>query len=227
MRFSPGIKAYLEEPRQILQMALPACSRCSAAAWHVHGQVPRSTSDDGTWRRTVIFRLRCGVCRLTTRLLPDFMRPGLQHGMPTVASTCQAYLAQPTSYRRVALATADVAVPAGESLSTLWSGPRAPSPVPSSIFRWLDRFARSTGAWWQALAPAVQARMTTALSPPAPPDHLRQRARTAAKANALAAAWHLLWLLGSDWPDLLRRAPRHPDGLDHTGLFLRHVLAPP
>lgn len=158
------------------------------------------------------------------------MLPRLQYSLPTVQAACETYLETTASYRQAALAIASRVVPEHERLSTCWGGPESPSLTPSTIFRWLDRFARGAGAWWITLAAEAQNRATAALRPQASPGHLPAKARSAAKAMALNTAWHLLtllrWLLASlgpglrEWPHLLVFAPRKPRNIDHTGWFI-------
>ena len=145
-------------------------------------------------------------------------------------AACETYLEAAASYRQTALTIAARAVPEHERLSTCWGGAEAPSLTPSTVFRWVDRFARGAGAWWITLAAEAQARATEALRPQASPNHLPAKARSAAKARALNTAWHLLallrWLLARlalasrEWPHLLVFAPRKPRHCDHSGWFI-------
>lgn len=158
------------------------------------------------------------------------MLPRLQYSRPTIQAACESYLETAASYRQSALAIGAGALPEQERLSTCWGGPESPSLAPSTIFRWIDRFARGAGAWWIILAAEAQGRATEALRPQAAPGHLLAKARSAAKATALTTAWHLLtllrWLLAllalapREWPHLLVFSPRKPRNIDHTGWFI-------
>lgn len=227
--FPAGIKTYLEDPAAILALPLPDCPRCRANAgrWDVHGWYPRYTSFEGRPVLTRVCRLRCPLCRLTPRLLPEEIPPWVQHALPDIKASCEIYVENDISYREAAMAVASASVPPQESLSTCWGNPDAPSLAPSTIFRWVDRFSRGAGEWWIILAAEAQARSAKALRPQEAPQGQAAKARSAAKAGALKTAWHLLallrWLLDRlripDWPRLLMRSPTKPRALDHTGFF--------
>lgn len=161
----------------------------------------------------------------------------LQHSLETIGQAVQDYLATPQSYRQVALSLAPAALPAGESPSTCWSGPAAPAPVPSTVFRWVDRFSQGALAWWVILAGLTQDRLAHPLVVPPAPPALPGKARTPGKAKRLVQGWYLLWLLRLlltvlefstwRWPQALLHAPRRPLHLDHTGWFLCLRGVPP
>ena len=158
------------------------------------------------------------------------MLPRLQYSLPTVQAACETYLETAASYRQAALVVASHVVPEHERLSTCWGGPESPELSPSTVFRWLDRFARGAGAWWITLAAEAQNRATAALRPQVAPIHLPAKARSVTKGQALVTACHLLallrWLLAllgldtREWPCLLVWAPSKPRNLDHTGWFV-------
>lgn len=170
-------------------------------------------------------------------MLPDFMLPCVQHGVSTIRTACEIHLETSKTYRKTALAVSLLTLPEGENLSTVWGSHQAPSPTPSSIFRWVDRFSRGAGNWWPLMAAETQARDTVAFRPPQAPEHLPAKARTESKRNALRMAWLLLWLLRlllsllgmipTNWPRLLLFAPLKPSKVDHTGWFVQRALAPP
>lgn len=231
MPFPGGIKGYLHNPAAILD-ARPACPACGAAAMHVHEHCRRNTDIAGEALKTIVFRLRCAACGATTRVLPDEMLPGLTFALPTVAGACADVLEDVHTYRGAALAAGDRALPAGESVSTIWSGPEAPSPTPATVFRWVRRLVEAAPAWWATLLPEAQARLDDAVRPPAPPAGAGARAHTEAKAQALRDGWHLLWLarelatrlrLGS-WAKVLVTSRVRPRG---TGIFGHGATRPP
>lgn len=210
------------------------CVGCaSGRAWVVHGCRVRYTSCEGQWVRTVVYRCRCPGCWATTTLLPDCLLPKRQHSLDTIAQAIGRYLTSTASYRAVALSWSSTGLPAGETITTVWGTPAAPSPTPSTIWRWVERFARGALGWWLALVGLVQARLGHALVVPPAPPVLAAKARTPAKARRLGQGWHLLYLLGlllallgrtlDRWPQLLLHHP-HPPQLDHSHWFIR---APP
>ncbi len=231
--FPGGIKGYLRDPARILD-ARPPCPACGGARMDVHERCERGTDADGVAERTIVFRLLCPACGRTTRLLPDFMVAGLRSSLGTVADACEGVL-EDVTYRGVAVAMGGEPLPAGESVSTVWGGPDAPLPGPSTIFRWVARLAASAAAWWPLLLAEAQARDETALRPPAPPEGAASRARSEAKARALRDGWHLLWLARelaarfgiAPWAKVLVTSPSRPTGLDRTGLFLHGAPGPP
>lgn len=231
MPFPGGIKGYVQNPAAILD-ARPGCPACGAAAMHVHEHCRRNSDLAGEAVKTTVFRLRCSACRATRRVLPDEMLPFVQSALPTVAASCEGILDGAHSYRGCAVAIGGIPLPEGESLSTIWGGPAAPSPGPSTIFRWVKRLVEAAPAWWIALLPEAQARMEEAIQPPGPPA---ARVHSDAKAAALRDAWHVLWLarglasrlrLGA-WAKVLVTAPVRPAGLDRTAFFARGIPRPP
>lgn len=176
--------------------------------------------------RTVVFRFRCPGCRKTATLLPDGMLPRMQHSLDTIAPTIESYVTTADSYRQVAARGLGVA-------SSDWGTPDAPEPAPSTICRWVHRFALGAQVWWPIVAREVQARRQAAIRPLDAPD-MTAKARTSPRRSDLQAAWYLLWLLGlllellqqpqSRWPQALLLAAHRPANLDHTGWFVR---APP
>lgn len=234
MPFPGGIKGYLQNPAAILD-ARPACPACGAAAMHVHEHCRRNSDLAGEAVKTTVFRLRCSACRTTRRVLPDEMLAGLTFALPTIAGTCADVLDDQHTYRGAALAACRHPLPAGEKPSTVWGGPDAPSPTPSTVFRWVKRLVEAAPAWWIAVLPEVQARLEEAIQPPEPPAPPAVRAHSEAKATALRDGWHVLWLarglasrlrLGS-WAKVLATAPVRPAGLDRTGFFVRGIPRPP
>lgn len=230
MPFPGGLKSYLDNPAAILLARPTHCLKCAyQGRWHCHGQRSRYTSLAGCWLLTVVFRVRCPGCWTTTTLLPDSMLPRLQHSLETVGRAVQGYLATPQSYRQVALSLAPAVLPAGERPSTCWSGPAAPAPAPSTVFRWLERFSQGALAWWVVLAGLTQDRLAHPLVVPPAPPALPGKTRTPGKAKRLVQGWYLLWLLrlllavlgvsARRWPQALLHAPRRPLHLDHTGWF--------
>lgn len=235
--FPAGINAYLADPWQILNLVLPVCDSCGGdSGWNVHAVCPRWTSAEGEWHRTIVFRTRCRRCEATTRMLPDFMLPYVQHGLPTILTGCETYIETIASYRRTGLVISGMALPEAEALATFWGSFQAPSPTPSTIWRWVDRFSRGACSWWAPIAAETQARDTAALHPPTSPD-FPVKARSTSKRDALKTAWQLLWLLRlllsilgmvpGDWPRILHFAPFKPSKLDHTGWFVKRAPVPP
>lgn len=231
--FPGGIKSYLENPAAILDQPLPSCPRCrgNQGRWAVHGWCSRYTSCDGAWARTVVCRLRCPVCRATTRLLPDEIAPWLQYGLPSIATACEVYIETSASYRKTVLAVVSPSGPVRDGLSTCFNGPDSSGLSPSTVFRWLDRFSRGADAWWIILAAEGQQRSAGALRPPEPEADLTAKARSDSKAAALKTAWYLLWLLrwllrffdltSARWPGLLTHAAIKPHRIDHTAWLAR------
>lgn len=193
----------------------------------------RYTSFQGQWVSTQLYRFRCPGCGETTTLLPDCLLPFLQHSLDTIQLTIAQYLGGASSYRQVALSWSSTSLPAGETVSTCWGAASAPQPTPSTIWRWVARFARGAAAWWLVLVGQVQARLGTALVVPLLPDFLPAKARTPSKARQLGQAWHLLYLLSvllallgrplAGWPQLLLHHPGPPPR-DRSHWFAR---APP
>ena len=237
MHFAGGLNAYLANPSAILVLRPVGCDQCGGArSWHVHGCRGRYVSDAGQWVRTQLYRLRCPGCWVTTTLWPDCVLPRLLHGLDTIQQTLGAYLGSAVSYRQVALSWSSAGVPAGERVSTCWGSPAAPSPTPSSIWRWVHRFARGAAAWWSAVVPVLQAQLSHALVVPPCPDYLTAKARTPRKAQQLGQAWHLLYVLGlllalrgrplARWPQFLLHHPGLPPR-DHSRWFVVASRAPP
>lgn len=236
--FPGGLKGYLEHPTSILALRPVGCESCgSTRAWHFHAQRPRYTSLDGVCVRTVLFLVRCPCCRLTVMLLPDGMTPWLQHGTDTIRSAIETYVTVPGSYRGVALDLSGQNPPTGETRSVVWGSPAAPSPTPSTLFRWVARFAALAGMWWPLIAGDLQRRLESALRPPDIPASLPLKARTEAKRRQLQEAWYLLWALKAmltvlerpktTWPQALTFASRLPQGLEGTSWLPHPPSAPP
>ena len=193
-------------------------------------------SDAGRWVRTQLYRFRCPACWDTTTLLPDCLLPGLQHSLETIQVSIWHYLRGPASYRQVALSWSSARLPAGETGTLCWGSPVAPSPTPSSIWRWVHRFAWGAVAWWWILLPWLQARLSQALVLPPVPDYLPGKAQTAQKATQLSQAWYLLYLLGlllsllgrpsTCWPQVLLHH-QGPPVRDHSHWFVAPSRAPP
>lgn len=188
----------------------------------------RLTSLDGVSLTTLVFRVRCPSCRLTTTLLPDVMLPFRHHSLETIGNTVAVRLDTGASFRQIAARTG---LPDDETLSTVWGHPEAPWPWPSTICRWFGRFTAGATSWWEALLPAIQAKLTDPLRPPEPPPH------RLTGCPEFDRAWSLLWLLRhllhalrqplQRWPQALLWAPRQPQRLDHSRWFLRPQRAPP
>jgi len=236
--FPAGLKGYLEQPSSILAWRPVGCAGCgSSRAWHCHGTRPRYTSIDGVCVKTLVFLVRCPCCRATAILLPDGMTPWFQHGTETIRLAIDRYVTTAGSYRRVALELADREPPEGESLSVVWGSPAAPSPTPSTLFRWVVRFATCAARWWSLVADELQRRLDCALRPPPITPHVPSKARTDSKRQRLQEAWYLLWALKAllsvlghptnAWPRLLVVAPRRPPGIDASHWLARPSWAPP
>lgn len=157
------------------------------------------------------------------------MLSGVRQDLATVAEIVATYLGGECGYRELPLKVLGVVPPEGLTVSTLWGQPEAPSPTPSTCFRWLARFAAGARAWWQLAAAALQ--QHGEYVPASAPDRLNRRARTPQKREALRDAWQ-----ASDafqklavqrnvpiarWPLVMRHAPTPPAGLDRTGWFCK------
>jgi hypothetical protein len=152
--------------------------------------------------RFTVPRFRCSRCRLTATALPDEVLPGARHDLNTVATTLATYLESPVGYRGLPFQVLGVAVPADMSVSTVWGQPEAPSPTPATCFRWLARFASGARDGWRVAVVALQAGQE--YKPPEAPTYLKDKARSDAKRQLLADAWHTL----DAWRVLARRLGR-------------------
>jgi hypothetical protein len=183
----------------------------------------------GHARRVVTARFRCPRCRRTATVQPADVVAGLQHDLPTIAGIISEYLAQPGGYRELPLRVLGIAVPADLTPSTVWGHPEAPSPTPSTCFRWVARFVGGALAWWRVAAQHLLRRGTRV--PVTAPPHLAAKGRGDAKRQHLRRGWlaarayqHLAGALGlpaDRWPLVLRHDPVPPPGRDATGWFCR------
>lgn len=231
--FPGGLKAYLDCPSAILALRPKHCLRCEGQrAWHVHRHRPRYTSCEGAWIRTTVFQLRCPDCHQVLTLLPDCLTPRLQHATDTIRTAIDAFVEVVGSYRIVAIDLAGKSLTEGRSV--IWGAPEAPSPTPSTLFRWVARFSVTASLWTPLVMAELQRRMDSGIRPPACPPHLTLKARSAAKRAQLVDAWYLLWLLKSllatlgqtttAWPQTLAAAARLPSFLPSPSWLSR---APP
>lgn len=236
--FPGGLKSYLENPTSILDSRPVGCGACgSARAWHCHARRPRYTNLDGQHIRTVVFVVRCPDCRIAITLLPDGLTPWLQHATDTIRKAIEAYVTGPDSYRAVTLDLAERKPPPGETRSIVWGSSEAPTPTPSTLFRWVARFAAISAPWWPLVAEELQQRLDSALRPPPLPSHVPSKGRTDSKQRKLQEAWFLLWVLkallavlsraNEGWPRLLTFAPRRPPGILGTSWIPAPTRAPP
>lgn len=214
------------------------CRKCGfAARLHYHSVADRSFSLDGQRIKSVAYRVQCRSCEGTTRLLPEGALPGETYSAETIGAAVQRYAEPATSYRGVALEVGQVQIPDGLSRSTIWGNLALPSPAPSTIFRWMARFAAGALAWWPLIVAAIHERLLQPVPVPDRPAHLAIKARTPAKREQLVTAWfllHALYMLTSlggesprRWPYTLLRADTRPPSLDPTGWFARPARAPP
>ncbi len=206
----------------------------------MHEKTQRWFSLGGERVRGDVFRVRCPIpgCRVTSRLLPEGVLPGMQYSVETVGEAISGYLDAGRSYQTVAFDFVAPELRQGMTHSTIfWGAEGLRSPFPTTIFRWMARFGAGTKAWWPEIAAATQERLSHPLPVPERPRHLRAKAKTEAKREQLVTAWYLLALLflfagllempASRWPYALLRAPRRPACLDRTGWFALAVRAPP
>lgn len=186
---------------------------------------------------STVYRCRCPRCRDTVRLLPEGTLPQTTYSLETIGTALSTYMEPGASYRTTAMAIGGVEVPLGLTRTTLWGNVTLPSPMPSTVFRWVARFAAGAATWWPEIAASTQERLSHALTLPAHPRHLAVKARTPAKERQIVTAWFLVsvlylltGLLGEParfWPRTLLHAERRPPCLDHTGWFARPGRAPP
>jgi len=210
--------------------------------WQVHDRRPRIFSLDDQRVASVAYRCRCPRCRDTERLLPKGVLPGLTYALETIGSAVASYAEPATSYRSVALELVGDNRPVsfgllGCGLSTMWGGGALTSPSPSTVFRWVARFAAGAATWWPPIAAQTQERLAHALVLPVAPAFLGSKARTPAKREQLTTTWALLWVLFlltglrgdqvSTWPFTMLGASKRPSRLDHTGWFMSSSRAPP
>lgn len=225
-----GLKGYVEEPSVAASHRPRVCPGCGhAGSWHLHGRRPRWVQIGRERVRLRVQRLRCPRCRATATALPEDVVPGLGHDLGTVAGIIAAYLDGDVSYRELPLRVLGIAPPPGNTANTTWTSPDAPSPTPTTCFRWITRFALGAHAWWLLAAADLQAR--GAYAPPPAPVLPVARAHAEAKHAALRLACQALdayrrladrFSIGVErWPFLLRHAPSAPAGLDRTAWFCR------
>lgn len=186
---------------------------------------------------TLAYDLRCRGCWTTTRLLPQGVLPGVTYTVETVATAVHTYLEPAASYRSVAAAMLSGGLPEGLTRSTLWGNAKLSSPAPSTVFRWVARFAAGAEAWWPPVAASTQDRLPHPLTVTPAPAYLVPKARTVPKHQALATACVLLGvlllltsLLGEParrWPYTLFGVWKFPPPLDRTRWFARPPRAPP
>ena len=149
----------------------------------------------------------------------------------------QGYVEPEASYRSTALDIGEVAIPAGLSRSTIWGNAPLASPSPSTIFRWVARFAAGASAWWPLIVAAAQEQLAQPIFLADQPAYLARKARIPGKPEQLAMAWSLLYVLflltslGGQpprrWPYDLLRAAKCPSSLDYTRWFAKPARAPP
>lgn len=210
--------------------------------WQVHDCQPRFFSLDDQRVASHAYRCRCPRCRDTERLLPEGVLPGLTYSLETVGSAVATYEKPATSYRSVALALVGANRPPdfglqGCGLSTMWGSGAFNSPSPSTVFRWVARFALGAAAWWPPIVAQTQERLAHALVLPDLPTFFACKARTPAKRQQLATTWTLLWVLFlltslrgdpvQAWPFTMLRAEKRAPRLDSTGWFVGVSRAPP
>lgn len=179
--------------------------------------------------RFLVVRFRCPKCRATATALPDDVLSGVRQDLATVAEIVATYLDGACGYRELPLKVLGVVPPEGLTVSTLWGQPEAPSPTPSTCFRWLARFAAGARAWWNVAATALQ--QHGEYFPPSAPAPLDRSARKPEKREALRDAWRAIDACRTlavqrdvpiaRWPFVMRHAPTPPTGLDRTGWFCK------
>lgn len=162
-------------------------------------------------------------------MLPGDVLAGIRQDLTTIAEIVATYLDGRGGYRALPLIVLGVELPTDLTVSTIWGQHDAPSPTPSTCFRWLARFAVGARAWWNEAATALQPHGEYV--PPTSPAHLARRGRSHEKQEVLHWAWHAVrafrLLAGqlempfSRWAFLLRHAPTPPRGLDRTGWFCK------
>lgn len=210
--------------------------------WQVHDCQPRYFSIDDQRVLSVAYRCRCPCCRDTERLLPEGTLPGLTYALETIGSAVATYAEPATSYRSVALGLVGDHLPTdfglqGCGLSTMWGSGALTSPSPSTVFRWVARFAAGASVWWPPIVALTQECLAHALVLPDLPTFFARKARTPAKRQQLVTTWMLLWVLFlltsladepvRTWPFTLLKAVKRPSCLEPTGWFARPGRAPP
>lgn len=166
----------------------------------------------------------------------------MTYGLETIGSAVATYVEPLTSYRSVALELVgdnrpvDFGLP-GCGLSTMWGNAELTSPSPSTLFRWVTRFAAGAAAWWPPIVALTQEHLAHALVLPEIPAYLTLKARTPTKREQLVTTWALLWVLFlltglcreqvHVWPFTMLRAEKRPPCMDPTGWFVGASRAPP
>lgn len=236
--FPGGLKSYLENPSSILASRPSTCGACGCdRRWHCHGHRRRYSSSDSQSVQTLVFLVRCPGCRATTVLIPDVILPR-KHSPTEIARTAiEGYLDQEASYRSVPLDLIYDELPPTESRSVIWGSSEAPTPTPSTIFRWVASFSAIASAWWPFIAFELQSRLESALCPPPLPAHLHRKSRSEQKKRQIESAWFLLWALralleilelpAGNWPRLLSFIPSRPAGVEKGQWFAIPSRAPP
>lgn len=238
MAFPGGLKAYLDDPREILRWRPSSCGSCGRhGILHLHRWRSRFTSVDGSSIKTEVALVRCRWCWVTTTMLPDGILPKMQYSLDTIGAAIEAYQVPEASYRSVALDISGCTLPSELTLSGFFGGVEAPPLGPGHVFRWMARFSAGAADWWAPIAAQTQDRLTHALSPPAAPKSIAAKGRSPAKREDITNAWMLLWvlrflldLLGRrtvQWPYALLHSSRRTPLLDHTGWFAVRLRAPP
>lgn len=162
-------------------------------------------------------------------MLPGDVLAGVRQDLATIAEIVATYLDGEGGYRALPLVVLGIELPAGLKVSTIWGQPQAPSPTPSTCFRWLARFAAGARTWWNEAAAALQPHGE--YLPPSAPNHLARKGRSDEKREVLRWAWHAVHVFRvlatqlnvtfSRWPFVMRHAPTPPRGLDRTGWFCK------
>ncbi len=228
----------MANPAGILEFRPDRCGICGhVGIWHLHDQRPRCISIDGLRTESSVFRVRCPRRCETTTLLPEGILPRVRYSVETVGSAIASYREPDTSYRSVAFDLVGESVPPSLTQTTIWGNAKLRSPYPSSVFRWVERFAAGARPRWPAiLAWGTELTAQPIQIPPAP-VHLARKARNPAKQDRLIGAWFLLYLLtlltgwrgepARRWPYLLLQLLDTASCLDHTGWFTLPARGPP
>jgi len=174
-----------------------------------------------------MIRFRCPRCRRTATVQPADVLAGMHHDLPTVAAIITAYLDHPRGYRELPLHVLDVVLPEGLTPSTLWGQPEAPSPTPSTCFRWVARFVQGALAWWRSAVRHLLRRGVVVSH--AAPGHLTAKGRSHEKRQRLQWGWHAtvayqqiavhLGMASHRWPFVMRHDPAPPSTRDPTEWF--------
>jgi hypothetical protein len=187
-----SFQSYRARPDQVLQRSYP-CPACKTRTASRHGVVLRWVYFLDRREQIPLYRLRCRPCRVTSTLLPDFLRPHVRYALEIVEAAVDACL-DGASCRTTALVLSGVTLPKGPNITDALSWTRL-VPGYQRVHAWLAHVAaaatadvREAAAWIVRRKPDALAvdHLTAPARVPGPGNHLPSKQLALAAAGALA-----------------------------------------